>query len=737
MVRRISIFALLFVASFIIVMSPIASMDAPSWKLAANTTGTSSQTCSSSGFTLNWILCPVFTLIGNAAQAIFSVVIEPELVEPPIPLTPVNNHQQPNTTYIIWSNFRVYGDIVLVLAILVIVYGEAIGGGVVDAYNVRKMLPRVLIAAILINLSIYIVALMVDITNVIGSGVGDFITAPFHAYQNVQFTGPQQVGAVFDIGIIGLLGTVGFLATLVTAIFSPVLFGQAAIALLLLVVIPIFIAILSTFVVLVIRQGLILLLVLISPVAFALYCLPNTEKYFKKWWDLLIKTLMVYPIIIIIFAISDVLSISMLKAGALDPTDHNLIVIGSNLGANGLTVLVAVFLQFIPLFLIPFAFKFSGSALGNMHGVLNGGMKRLHGSTTHKLGMRQTHKMWQGLKDKSYEGSYSGNNKRLMNGNSSFNKIVRGISRPDSFIPGKLGSNGRSSLTTSTISSANTGAKKLQDLGLLDDVANTEFIAHYEDVDSHIKTLQSQANIADAAGDPYQGQHYRDLASKLVGYSQFSGQRNMALGAMKLNASYGKLSDSSLEKLGTMFDYSSPVEASAQKAIFGDLTFASKTAGNYVTAGAALQAGKVLTMHNDTEATKERMSKLLLDTGPQQLSNIKVFVDKTSAGKVIYDTRVATAEAIVSGVDTDSIKTNVEAKRSIENLVMQRTVGSYNTPAVKIELDKAWQAKKDIPLPSPYSNGVKMVNTYGDLYSEVEQSMRRLNQDDINSMGKS
>ena len=52
-------------------------------------------------------------------------------------------------TYSVWSNFRIYGNIILVIAMLVIVLAETIGGGLIDAYTVRKMLPRILVTRIL------------------------------------------------------------------------------------------------------------------------------------------------------------------------------------------------------------------------------------------------------------------------------------------------------------------------------------------------------------------------------------------------------------------------------------------------------------------------------------------------------------------------------------------------------------------------------------------------------------
>ena len=79
---------------------------------------------------------------------------------------------------------------------------------------------------------------------------------------------------------------------------------------------PAVLGLLTAFITLILRKAIILALVLVSPVAFALYCLPNTEKYFKKWWDFLVQTLIVYPIVVVIFAVSDILSVTVMNANS-------------------------------------------------------------------------------------------------------------------------------------------------------------------------------------------------------------------------------------------------------------------------------------------------------------------------------------------------------------------------------------------------------------------------------------
>jgi hypothetical protein len=347
--------------------------------------GDTSPTCETSGSPLTWILCPIFDLLSDASSWIFSNIVEPFLITPPISTDPSDPSFQ------IWSSIRVYGDIFLVIALLVIVFGESIGGGAIDAYTAKKVLPRLLVAAVLINLSIYIVALMVDISNVLGKGVGDILTAPLtHATSGAgngwdfSLSGGDQA-RVFGVGLIGLFagGTaaVGFLGTI---IFGGAAGVSAIITVGFFTLLPMFFAVLAVFITLIVRKGLILMLVLISPVAFALYCLPNTERYFRKWWDLLIEALMVYPIIVAIFAVADILSITILSANNIGPTDLQNIVNGNGAGFvagtlnRTLTLVVAFLLQFLPLLAIPFAFRFASGALGRIYEAATGAGARIN-----------------------------------------------------------------------------------------------------------------------------------------------------------------------------------------------------------------------------------------------------------------------------------------------------------------------------------------------------------------------
>jgi hypothetical protein len=330
------------------------------------------KTCENTGGPLSWIICAAIRTINGAETAVESEVQSLLQTRPLVFGTSASctgtdaacsNQKLGATIYTVWSNFRVYGDIVLVIALLVIVFGESIGGGLIDAYTVKKVLPRILIAAILINLSIYIVALLEDIVNILGNGLSSLIEAPFTSLAGQACTVPDpnattQIAANNTCDIMSVVkisgGTSLALGAGIAVIMGGVWIAGFA-AFMLAVVLPLLIAVIGVLVTLSIRQGLLVILLLLAPVAFALYCLPNTEKYFKKWWDLLIKTLLVYPVVMVVFALAYISGVVM---------SH---LIPSSILSQAMTILAVV----APMFLIPFAFKLSGGVISNVQGMVS------------------------------------------------------------------------------------------------------------------------------------------------------------------------------------------------------------------------------------------------------------------------------------------------------------------------------------------------------------------------------
>jgi hypothetical protein len=243
-----------------------------------------------------------------------------------------------------WNVFRILALGALAIGGLIMIILQALGFELFDAYTIKKTLPRILVAAIGISLSWQILAFFVTLSNGLGVGIRALIYAPFNGggiNEVVLGGGSSAITALFAGGAFITLGALGLLSFIGTAVL----------------------AILIAFFILVVRNILVILLILAAPVAIAAYILPNTEKYFKTWWDWLLKALLVFPIITSFIAVGHVFAAITTTSGGT------------------LTSFVAFAAYFAPYFLIPLAFRFAGGALSTIGGFANdrsrGGFDRL------------------------------------------------------------------------------------------------------------------------------------------------------------------------------------------------------------------------------------------------------------------------------------------------------------------------------------------------------------------------
>jgi len=210
-----------------------------------------------------------------------------------------------------------------------------------DAYTVKKVLPRLAIAVVLIQLSFFIFSGFISLTTSIAYGLEDLIYAPFGAQD--EFTlevllseiGGSDLQSLFTGAIIAGAG----LAVLGGAI------GMVAIG--------VFMAVLMGVLALVVRRVMLILLLIVSPLALVAWILPNTERFWKMWWDNFSKLLLMYPIILGMLAIGRVFS----KIGA-DSSDE---VIGVFIVLGGV---------FIPMAMIPRTFNMAGAGFAAIGGRL-------------------------------------------------------------------------------------------------------------------------------------------------------------------------------------------------------------------------------------------------------------------------------------------------------------------------------------------------------------------------------
>lgn len=319
----------------------------PNFKAEGSVTGANTDdksSCTIEG--IGWIVCPVLNFMGKLNDAAFSFIAT--FLETPSTIFTDSNVGLQD----IWGKFRDVANILFVIAFMAIVYSQITSAGISN-YGLKKMLPKLIIAAILVNSSYLLCQLAVDITNILGYTLNTFIGKGIFTGTGVQTKWVDVTGNILAGG-----AAVGAVIALVVLCFT------APIVLLVLAI---------TLLTLVIRQVLIILLIVVAPVAFVAYLLPNTEQFFKKWWKMFSTLLMLFPIIAVLFGASTLASKILQSVGA---------------GKGGLTgaafQVMALVAAAVPLGAAPALLKGSLAAAGaigaKVAGLQNKANKSLQGS---------------------------------------------------------------------------------------------------------------------------------------------------------------------------------------------------------------------------------------------------------------------------------------------------------------------------------------------------------------------
>jgi hypothetical protein len=271
--------------------------------------------------------------------------------------------------YNAWNNMRDIASGIYIIVFLMIIMGNIFSFGV-DNYTAKKLLPKLIIAAILTNLSWIICSLLIDIFNILGNGIADLIFSSTQCNSSFCSTSGGLSGAsMVAAGITSIAAGGAIIGAGAVAIAGGV--GLALIGVVLIFLIGALASTIGAIGAMFVRHLIILGLVFVSPIAFALMVLPGTNKFYKKWWENLFKILIMYPLVIGLLSLS--LIFADLTAGG---TRDNM--------AGHWQNIIAEALPFFALMMIPKCFKWGGSILssagGAMAGFLSGNAKKLQGS---------------------------------------------------------------------------------------------------------------------------------------------------------------------------------------------------------------------------------------------------------------------------------------------------------------------------------------------------------------------
>ena len=257
-----------------------------------------SATCFANAGALGWMICPLMYTLRDAVQGIFNEFVEPLIRVDKSIVTNLAQNNDSSAMYKAWSLFRNMANIAFVIALLFVIFSQVTGFGI-DNYGIKRLLPKLIVTAIIVNFSYIICGIVVDLSNIIGNSVKNIFenaASGLTASAGVGSDGVGAGGATLGVAaaVAGIVALVGAGATLVgaagngglLALILPVL-GLAASA---------FLAGFFALLMLGARQAMIIVMIVTSPIAFVLYALPNTNALFKKWVSLFRGLLFLYPV---------------------------------------------------------------------------------------------------------------------------------------------------------------------------------------------------------------------------------------------------------------------------------------------------------------------------------------------------------------------------------------------------------------------------------------------------------
>ena len=241
--------------------------------------------CLDAGGATSWMSCPMIDTVQNTVNDIFVTVLQDWLEIKPEVFTH-SGYGAGSNTFSAWQYFQGIANIALAIYLFIIILSQFTGVGISN-YGIKKALPRVLLCAIIVNLSYLICQVLVDMSNIAGGGIRSLFEAMIKNSALVA-RGTNDTGITIAVAavVIGLLGVVVVLMKISPVFIVPVMIS--AIGLLL--------AVVFLFLVLGVRQVLAVLLVVISPVAIICYSVPGLKGVYKKWFNLFRAVLIAYPV---------------------------------------------------------------------------------------------------------------------------------------------------------------------------------------------------------------------------------------------------------------------------------------------------------------------------------------------------------------------------------------------------------------------------------------------------------
>ncbi|MBR3322182.1 hypothetical protein IKG05_00875 [Candidatus Saccharibacteria bacterium] len=293
--------------------------------------------CQDSLGSIGWLVCPVTGAISQGVDFLYDLIRDFLLINPV-------EMKDGSPIYEIWKYCLGLANIVFIIFLLVVIYSQVTGLGITN-YGIKKALPKLIVTAVLVNLSFLLCSIAVDVSNVVGDSLrGLFDTVADSAAANagttageVAISSTEVFGAIAAGGVLSVAGVAIAIATGTIWLLIPLLLGAI-------------VAVVTGLITIALRQAVVVLLIMIAPLAIVAYILPNTEELFTKWRKLLMQMLVFYPMFSVLFGASSLAGFAIIMSAR-----------------DGFGILLGIAVQIFPLFFSWKLMQMSGTFLGTIN----------------------------------------------------------------------------------------------------------------------------------------------------------------------------------------------------------------------------------------------------------------------------------------------------------------------------------------------------------------------------------
>ena len=156
---------------------------------------TKTTPCNDSLGSIGWLVCPTTGKISEAVDWLY------ERNRTFLEINPVEA-KEGSAVFEVWNYCLGIANIAFVIFLLITIYSQITGVGISN-YGIKKALPKLIIAAIMVNLSFLACSLAVDASNIVGNGLRGFfdgVSENVVLTENINMLNPDSAEAKIAMG---------------------------------------------------------------------------------------------------------------------------------------------------------------------------------------------------------------------------------------------------------------------------------------------------------------------------------------------------------------------------------------------------------------------------------------------------------------------------------------------------------------------------------------------------------